>query len=72
MVKVKMLRTAKGSPDGIQINVYEEGKVYNIPDDLAKCFFDIGACELVEEKEQEKEEKRTLIKRPERTTSKKR
>lgn len=40
MLKVKMLATTPGSPDGIRVISYREGEVYELPDNLAKAFVD--------------------------------
>ena len=47
--KIKMIKTFKGSPNGISINVYEKNKYYeiekDIPEKLAKIFIDLEvAC----------------------------
>lgn len=49
-MKIKMLETTPGSPDGITLKIYEKGNVYDLNDDLANCFFEMGVCELHEEK----------------------
>lgn len=51
-MKIKMIKTTDGSPDGININTYEKGKKYDIPEDLAGNF--IGQNAAVEDKEKEK------------------
>jgi hypothetical protein len=38
IVTVLMKQTMKGSPDGITVNVYEEGETYSMPESLAKVF----------------------------------
>ena len=38
MVNVTMLKTAKGSADGINVLTYEEGKSYSLNSELAKAF----------------------------------
>jgi hypothetical protein len=48
-MKIKMLRTEKGSIDGFTVNVYEVGSEVNLPEDLAKVFISIGAAEAVKE-----------------------
>lgn len=40
MLKVKMLKTTPGSPDGIRVQRYDEGEVYDLSDALAKAFVD--------------------------------
>lgn len=42
---VKMIRTEKGSPDGINVVVYESGSVVDIPHSLASVLIDMGAAE---------------------------
>ena len=37
-MRIKMLRTQPGSPDGVEVNVYEAGESYELPDDLAAVF----------------------------------
>jgi hypothetical protein len=38
-MQIKMKRTEKGSPDGISVNLYEEGIEYDVPEELARAFF---------------------------------
>jgi len=40
-IKIRMLRTAKGSPDGIRVNEYKQGEVYELP----RCLVDIFLSE---------------------------
>jgi len=37
-MKVRMVSTQKGSPNGIAIKLYTKGKVYDVPDELGKVF----------------------------------
>lgn len=37
-MRVRMLKTKKGSPDGVTVTVYTVGQDYNIPDNLADVF----------------------------------
>jgi hypothetical protein len=37
-----MTKTMQGSPDGIQVNTYETGKVYDLPSSLAEVFLREG------------------------------
>jgi hypothetical protein len=37
-MKIKMLKTRQGSPDGIAVNTYASGETLEIPDDLAQVF----------------------------------
>ena len=60
MPKVRMLKLAKGSEDGITIATYYEGKEYVIGDDLLQSFIEQGACELVEEKAVKPDENKAL------------
>ena len=41
-MKIKMLTTHKGSPDGIKIFTYEAGKTYELPASLASIFLREG------------------------------
>lgn len=45
VVTIKMTKTQDGSPDGIIVNTYSAGGVYDIPESLAKSFIDMGCCE---------------------------
>jgi len=40
-MKIKMLKKTQGSPNGIQVNVYEVGEIYDLPDGLANTFVKI-------------------------------
>lgn len=37
-MKIKMLKTRQGSPDGITVNTYTSGDMVDIPDELALIF----------------------------------
>lgn len=37
-MKVKMLKTKAGSPDGIEVRTYQEGEVYDLPLSLSDVF----------------------------------
>jgi len=41
-MKLKMLQTRSGSPDGVTVNRYERGAVYEVPAALAEVFLDQG------------------------------
>ena len=56
MPRVKMIITKKGSPNGIKVKEYEEGKEYLLPDSLADVFLDNGFAELVPSKPKVKAE----------------
>ena len=44
-MKVRMLVTHDGSPDGININEYQAGQKYDLPERLARIFLDAGWAE---------------------------
>jgi hypothetical protein len=48
-MKVKMIKTKKGSPDGFTVCEYLIGESYDIPDDLAKVFIEMEVAEEFEE-----------------------
>ena len=37
-MKIRMLKTKNGSPDGLAVLTYDEDKVYELPEDLARVF----------------------------------
>ena len=37
-MKIKMLKTRQGSPDGVVVNTYISGETVNMPDELAHVF----------------------------------
>lgn len=41
-MRIKMLKDAPGSPDGVTINEYSEGEAYNIADELGAVFVNFG------------------------------
>lgn len=41
-MKIKMLETRTGSPDGIVVRSYTQGEQYQVPDALAKIFIAEG------------------------------
>jgi hypothetical protein len=47
MLTVRMTQTAKGAPDGIQVNVYQEGEVYTLPPSLVTNFLAMEVCEVL-------------------------
>ena len=47
-MRIKMLEDAKGMPDGITLTRYMADEEYDVPNTLAKCFFDMGAAELLD------------------------
>jgi hypothetical protein len=44
-MKIKMLRTENGSPDGLRVRLYEEGMAEDVADELALAFIGMGAAE---------------------------
>lgn len=44
-MKVKMLKTEKGSPNGIRVIEYIKGEEYEMPEKLADVFISIGCAE---------------------------
>lgn len=49
MVKIKMLQTRKGSPDGFVVNEYLKDKTYTVRESLAREFFANGwAVKVIE------------------------
>jgi hypothetical protein len=47
-IRVIMLKTTLGAPDSISTVEYEAGKQYDVPEDLAECFFSTGAADPAE------------------------
>jgi len=47
-MRVQMRGTHRGSPDGINVESYEEGKSYDLPSDLAEVFVREGWAVAVE------------------------
>jgi len=41
-MRIKMRSTRLGSPDGIQVNSYQAGETYEVPDQLGQVFLDEG------------------------------
>lgn len=46
-MKIKMLRQTMGCDDGFTVMTYEAGEVYEVSDDLARCFLADGSAEEV-------------------------
>lgn len=46
-MKVKMLETKKGSPNGIIVNTYHEGEGYDLPPSLGRVFLENGWAESI-------------------------
>ena len=47
IVTVKMLKDAKGSPDGFICRLYESDKEYDLPKSLSDVFVSLGVAENV-------------------------
>ncbi|MBR2691784.1 MAG: hypothetical protein IKE42_28345 [Aquamicrobium sp.] len=65
--KVLMLRNKLGSPDGVKVNHYDAGQVYDVPVALADSFITDRVAELVEpegEKALEVAENKAVSKAP--------
>lgn len=39
-MKIKMLKTRQGSPDGIEVNTYISGETMDVPEELARIFIE--------------------------------
>lgn len=61
-MKVRMLGTHKGSPDGIQVNEYQAGEKYDLPKRLADIFLDADMAEEDKEEIPEVKEEETQTK----------
>lgn len=46
-MRIKMLTTQRGSPDGVQVNTYEADETYEVPDGLGGVFVREGWAEEV-------------------------
>jgi hypothetical protein len=44
-MKIRMLQSTKGSPDGIEVRQYEAGTKYDVPEELAAVFLSQGWAE---------------------------
>jgi len=53
-MKILMVETKKGSPDGINISEFAKGKEYDLPPGLADVFIHEGWAKIVEEKLEKK------------------
>jgi hypothetical protein len=47
-MRIKMLKNAKGSPNGYDLAHFEAGQEYDTTEALAKCFIEDGAATAVE------------------------
>lgn len=45
-MRVKMLKDAPGSPDGIHVNEYAKGNVYEVTESLGGAFVDANLAKL--------------------------
>lgn len=48
-MRVKMLTDAPGSPDGVTVNQYAEGEIYEVSDDLGEVFVNEDLAEETDE-----------------------
>ena len=53
-----MLSSHKGSDDGINGQLYEKGKQYEVGESLFNSFKNMGACKLVDNKEPEQKKEK--------------
>ena len=44
-MQIRMLRTQRGSPDGLEVRLYEAGRKYDVPAELAAVFIGQGSAE---------------------------
>ena len=78
-MKLRMIKTAKGSPDGLKVVEYKKGETYEIPEELAKVFleqmkvavFEIETPEDPQEEIETPEDPKPEVKTPEKKTTKK-
>lgn len=49
VMKIKMLKSKKGSVDGVTVKLYTIGSEVDLPEDLAEVFLSIGVAEVVKE-----------------------
>ena len=74
-----MIKTSKGSPDGLRVKTYEKGITYDIQEDLAKVFLNemkvaVLEIETTEDQQEEietPEDQEPEVKRPEKKKAKK-
>jgi hypothetical protein len=59
-MKIKMLKSEMGSLDGLVVTMYEEGKEYEVNEDLFGAFTRMGACEPSEGKFSQFEEEKAV------------
>lgn len=50
-MQVRMKKTLPGSPNGITVQLYEEGHIYDLPQELFLSFKSMGVIDMVECKE---------------------
>lgn len=50
MTRVRMLESARGAEDGIQVKLYEEGEEYDLSPRLARIFISGGKAKEVEDR----------------------
>lgn len=47
MTEIKMLRTIPVSPNGLSVELWSEGSVHRVDDNMLHILIDAGACEIV-------------------------
>lgn len=47
MTEIKMLRTLPVAPDGLRVEVWNEGSTREVDDNLLQILIDAGACEIL-------------------------
>lgn len=50
MPKIKMLKTAKGCDNGIDVFEYKEGETYSVSENLLKSFSKMNVCKVEKER----------------------
>ena len=63
-MKVKMLTSKRGSPDGLVVKTYEKDKIYKLPKELSFAFLTMGVCVVAKkpmEKPVEKPVKKVIV-----------
>ena len=47
MTEIKMLRTLPVSPNGLSVELWSDGSVHRVDDNMLHILIDAGACEIV-------------------------
>ena len=67
VMRIRMLETSEGSPDGIRVETFYAGKTYEVDQSLGACFLDDGKAERLEKKPHDSEERETKPEGPQET-----